>query len=214
MDTLSPSLSAWLRRSELTLDELVEAVNALLPELVPEQPKDTVRADLDARTVRYYCTRGLLPRPSAYTGGRARYEGAHLLRALLIKRMQAEHHGLKAIERSLTGLGDAEVLAALTAPGRSAAPGPLEAHPISAADAAPGAAPRIDGPASATPPTSQGGAPDVGTRPAAPPLPLSPGGSVTVPAALLKDPHLRAQLADSLEALASWLRSTTENTPG
>ena len=41
-----------------------------------------------------------------------------------------------------------------------------------------------------------------------PRLPLAPGGWVEAPADVLKDPARRAQLAESLEALAAWLRKT------
>lgn len=107
----------------MTLEELVEAVNGLATELMPLRPLGS-QDGLDGRTVRYYGTRGLIPRPSAYTGGRARYGASHLLRLLLIRKLQGEHQTLKAIERALSSLGDAEVLARLLDEAAAPVPGP------------------------------------------------------------------------------------------
>src|SRR5690349_3279106 len=88
-------------RQDMTLDEVVEAADALLDEVAPRQTRYAVNEKPDVRTVRYYTTRGLLPKPLSYEGGRARYGYPHLVRLLAIKRMQAEHYTLDQIARVL-----------------------------------------------------------------------------------------------------------------
>lgn len=99
----------WLSREDLTLKELIEASDALLPDLVGAQTRYKVTSRLDARTVRYYVTRKLLPKPNGYAGGRARYGRTHLLRLLMLKRLQAEDRTLRQITQLLPGLTDAEI---------------------------------------------------------------------------------------------------------
>ena len=194
------------------MNTLLAEVNALLPALAPSQDRQTVRNTLDSRTVRYYTTRGLLPRPSAYTGGRAHYGPSHVLRLAFIKHLQAEHQSLKTIERTLKGLSDDDILEALTGLRRPqqnkeqpAKPAPM----VSKTQAAPfHTASQETRQASTTQtPLTLPSAVDQTLRP----LPLSPGGEVNVPEALLTDPDARLKLADSLEALAAWLRATTDN---
>jgi DNA-binding transcriptional MerR regulator len=62
------------------------------------------------RTVRYYVAQGLLRSPSG-AGPGARYDGAHLARLRLIRRLQREHLPLAEIRRRLGALSDAEVIA-------------------------------------------------------------------------------------------------------
>jgi DNA-binding transcriptional MerR regulator len=62
------------------------------------------------RTVRYYVAQGLLASPSG-AGPGARYDGGHLARLRLIRRLQREHLPLAEIRRRLGALSDAEVLA-------------------------------------------------------------------------------------------------------
>jgi DNA-binding transcriptional MerR regulator len=95
-----------------TIEQLVGEVNALLAELAPEQTRYKVTERPDVRTIRYYTSQGLLPRPS-YEGGRACYEGSHLLRLLVIKKLQAEHHTLRKIKAELKDKSDAQLLALL-----------------------------------------------------------------------------------------------------
>ena len=74
--SLSRWLADWLGRQDLTLEELVEAASSLLPAIAPRQTRYKVTERPDARTIRYYITQNLLPRPVDYEGGRARYTGA------------------------------------------------------------------------------------------------------------------------------------------
>ena len=104
------ALPEWLGRTDLTMEELVETAEALVGRIVPKQTKYKVTERPDARTIRYYVTQGLLPKPVGYEGGRARYSGSHLLRLVWIKKLQAEHHTLARISKLLEGASDETVL--------------------------------------------------------------------------------------------------------
>lgn len=184
------NLDGWLDRDGLTVETLVEAAHRLLPEVAPKQTRYKVTDRPDVRTIRYYTTQKLLPKPSHYEGGRARYTGSHLLRLLLIKRLQAEHQTLGRIARVLEGASDQDVLRAL---GRD---GDVTAR---VADASPTPSPRKAARKSTRKPPTQVS------------LQLEPGGTVQVARAVLADPAQRALLAKNLEALADWLRASTTN---
>ncbi len=66
------------------------------------------RAGVTPRTVRYYVQQGLLPSPGMRGPG-ARYDGRHLDRLNLIKRLQREHLPLAEIRRRLEALDDSAV---------------------------------------------------------------------------------------------------------
>jgi len=93
-----------LDRDDLTVDELVDAANAVLVRIAPKQSRYKVTEHVDVRTIRYYASRKLLPRALGYQGGRARYGNKHLLRLLLIKRMQAEELTLEQLAEDLRTL--------------------------------------------------------------------------------------------------------------
>jgi DNA-binding transcriptional MerR regulator len=158
MRSNTATLARWLERQDLTMEELVETAEGLVDALVPKQTRYKVTERPDARTVRYYVTQGLLPKPVGYDGGRARYSGSHLLRLVWIKKLQAEHHTLARIAKVLEGATDQSALRA------------LEAEPAAA--------------------------------PAATAITLTPE--------ILADPDKREELAESLEALAAWLRNMDE----
>lgn len=103
-------LERWRAEDDLTIDSLVENAEALLRDIAPTQTRYKVRERPDVRTIRYYVSQKLLPKPVGYEGGRARYTGAHLLRLLLIKRLQAEHWTLQHIATSLKGLDDEGII--------------------------------------------------------------------------------------------------------
>jgi DNA-binding transcriptional MerR regulator len=63
---------------------------------------------INARTIRYYLTQGLIPR-SGESGPGAHYTQGHLDRLLLIKRLQAEYLPNAEIRRRLAPLSDADV---------------------------------------------------------------------------------------------------------
>jgi len=154
----------------MTMEELVETADSLVGELAPKQTRYKVTERPDARTIRYYVTQGLLPKPLGYDGGRARYGGTHLLRLLFIKKLQTEHHTLTQIAKRLEGRNDRELLDDL---GSDTV---VDDGTVTAAEA--------------------------------PRLTLEPGGTVEVPPDVLADPEKRKRLAESLEALAAWIRST------
>ena len=195
MNNLLRYLAPFADTDDLTLDGLVEAVNGALPQLMVDQPKGSVHARVDGRTIRYYTTRGLLPRPVGYAGGRARYGFGHLLRALAIKKLQADHHNLKVIKKTLTGLDDRAVGLQLGL----ASPEPTLTLVEASSDGQP-----VVGPPGASPKASEDRLS----------LELMPGGEVLVAKALLEDPEKRHALATSLEQLASWLRASLPPSKG
>lgn len=204
---LEAQLRQQLAREDLSLEGLIEAADVLLAAIAPDQTRYKVRERPDARTVRYYVSQGLLPKPLGYDGGRARYGGAHLARLLLLKRRQAEHETLSRIARELAALDDEQVIERLLDRAREARPrrvvGPEPPRPEPEAAAPPD-------PSTAAPRP----APTTATTPAAPRAParrltLAPGGTLELPLALLADPAARRTLADNLESLAQWLRATT-----
>lgn len=209
-DRTRRELLASLERDDLTVDELADRAETLLRELAPRQTRYKVRERPDVRTIRYYTAQSLLPKPVGYEGGRARYAGSHLLRLLLIKKLQAEHHTLKHIARVLRDADDQDVLHALLdhaldAPGSLPRPEPSAAAPVRAPAEAPARAPaEVPAHAPAHVPAHvqahvPGGTP---TRR----FTLARGASVDVPEAVLADPAQRSELVTALESLARALR--------
>jgi DNA-binding transcriptional MerR regulator len=172
----------WLDREDLTIEELVEAAEALLPLVAPRQTRYKVRQRPDVRTIRYYISQDLLPKPLGYEGGRARYGTLHLLRLLAVKRMQAEHQSLPRIKTLLSEASIEELRLQLLGGGTSFEP----------------STPRVT---DASPPVTDDTEEDRVVR-----LELAPGGTVEVPRAVLEDTDLRRQLGQNLEALAKWLQ--------
>jgi DNA-binding transcriptional MerR regulator len=119
----SAKLKQVLARDDLTLEELVDISSTLLDAVAPNQTRYRVNARPDARTIRYYITQGLLPRANGYVAGRAQYTGRHVLRLLMIKKMQAAHHTLRRIGSVLSAASDEDVLAEL---GLSKQPTPIK----------------------------------------------------------------------------------------
>jgi DNA-binding transcriptional MerR regulator len=192
-----------IARDDFTIEELVESADRFLRALVPDQTRYKVRDRPDVRTIRYYTTQELLPKPVSYHGGRARYTGRHLARLLLIKKLQAEHHTLQQIARTLSNAGDDAVLAALllqAAPSR-----PTDGRPASGRQAAI----TVPAPAPSTPNASSPAAVPAAARFRR--FALAHGASADVPETVLADAEQRRQLADALIALARALRT---NAPG
>jgi DNA-binding transcriptional MerR regulator len=65
-------------------------------------------ADVTPRTVRFYISQGLLPSPGR-PGPGAKYDGRHLNRLRLIRRLQREHLPLAEIRGRLRDVSDADV---------------------------------------------------------------------------------------------------------
>lgn len=194
-------LRQLLAREDLSLEALIEAADTLLPAIAPDQTRYKVRERPDVRTIRYYVSQGLLPKPLGYDGGRARYGGVHLARLLLLKRRQAEHETLSRIARELAALDDTQVIERLLDRPHQARPrrvvGPLPSpSPESEPEPEPPVAPLARAAATDTPSRARR-------------LTLAPGGTLELPLELLADPAARRTLADNLESLAQWLRATT-----
>jgi len=65
-------------------------------------------AGVTPRTIRYYLAQGLLP-AVGQSGPGAKYDGRHLARLRLIRRLQAEHLPLAEIRRRLDELAEGEI---------------------------------------------------------------------------------------------------------
>jgi DNA-binding transcriptional MerR regulator len=181
-------LQSQLKREDLTMEELVARAHQLLAELAPKQSRYKVTERPDARTIRYYINENLLPKPLSYEGGRARYSGSHLVRLLLIKKLQAEHHSLRKIASMLEGATDQQVLRQLLP--EAVAPSLL----------------------AAAPPVQEKRSPKEPASESLERFPLLHGGSVDVPKQVLRDPARRMELIKSLEELSRRLRNTEGDT--
>ena len=88
MPNLTPRMvDKLLERNDMTLEELVEAADGLVTKLAPRQTRYKVTERPDARTIRYYVTQGLLPKPLGYDGRRP-VRRTHLPRLLFVKKLR------------------------------------------------------------------------------------------------------------------------------
>lgn len=96
-----------------SLEQLVEVVNTLLPQFLPEAKAHTrVREDMTSRLVRHYTSQGLLDEPSK-AGREARYTYRHLLQILVVRRLLVEGYGASAINTLARSKTNAELEALL-----------------------------------------------------------------------------------------------------
>jgi DNA-binding transcriptional MerR regulator len=118
-----------------TLDELIAQVAQALADGYPGAPSGRVRELPDARTVRWYVTRGLVDPPLGMRGRQALYGRRHLLQLVALKRRQSDGAPLAVIQAELAGLPDAALarVAALPTP----APEPMPRPQASPAPPAP-----------------------------------------------------------------------------
>ncbi len=82
-----PTLQSYARLAPFSLEELVTAVNSIL--------RDRPALEVQARTIRYYVSKGIIPPP----GGSpkfARYELTHLLGVVSTRVLQDQGIGLEA----------------------------------------------------------------------------------------------------------------------
>lgn len=107
MDRSSPL--HWVPDAAMTLDQVVERANALLAAATGIQVDGRVRPTLDARTVRYYQTLGIVPPPRRAGGRRAVYRSTHLVRAVMTKLLQAGGSRLADIARRLADQSDRDL---------------------------------------------------------------------------------------------------------
>jgi len=182
----------------MTLDELASQANAMLDEYGVEVADRRAAASIDGRTVRFYQTLGVLPKPE-YEGRRALYSLTHLVRLVAAKRLQAEGHSLAQIQAALPARTDAQLVRALTAMHARSAPKPSEA---AGPPALPWPIPPGQPPAPAAPATLHA-------------FTLAPGVTLMIdPAAIdarTRDPAARnpAAIASALAAALASLPATT-----
>lgn len=100
-DTTKQALLEAAQLNQIGLDELMDSLQMLLPKIAPKQTRYKVSELPDTRTIRYYISQGLLPKPINYLGGRANYSGEHILKLLWIKKLQTRHYSLRQIKQSL-----------------------------------------------------------------------------------------------------------------
>ena len=112
MPTLPPAFATMPERG-VPLDELAARASAVLAQCGLEVSDGRAATHIDARTVRFYQTIGVLPKPQ-YEGRRALYSLTHLLRLVAAKRLQAEGHSLAQIQAVLPARTDAQLLRALS----------------------------------------------------------------------------------------------------
>jgi DNA-binding transcriptional MerR regulator len=122
---------------EYSLDELVEAANALLPRHLPDAVESSdarFSESVNARLVRHLTTLGLLDEPTRQ-GREARYGARHLKQLLATRRLMAEGYNTGAVAKLLSGASD-EQLETIFLGGSTPAAG---THPLQAGST-PGAA--------------------------------------------------------------------------
>ncbi|MFB2838030.1 MerR family transcriptional regulator [Floridanema evergladense] len=96
-----------------SLDELVQIVNVLLPQYLPEERSHTrVREEITPRLVRHYTTLGMLDEPLK-EGRYAVYTYRHLLQILVVRRLLAEGYGASAIDNFAKSKDNTELEALL-----------------------------------------------------------------------------------------------------
>jgi len=100
-----PSLDDLLAtRPSMTLDELTDAANALLPGLLPDDPVDArVTEAVNPRLIRHYASEGVLDAASR-EGRKAVYFVDHLLQLLALRRLLADGVPTSSIGDALTRL--------------------------------------------------------------------------------------------------------------
>lgn len=97
----------------LTLQELVDVANELLPGYLPKDTSGRAAEGVNPRLVRFYTTEGLVPEPHK-EGREARYVFGHLLHLLLVRKLLAEGFGSSAIRKTIWGRQREELLALLS----------------------------------------------------------------------------------------------------
>ena len=194
-------LEKALATRDLTLAELVKTTGELLSRVAPRQTRYKVTERPDVRTIRYYISQKLLPRPDSYQGGKARFSGRHLLRLLVIKKLQAEHQTLRQIGRVLEQ-SDArlhELLVGGQEPSLQLAPvGRKDRNEADRGEADRGEAHRDNAE------TELSGSTIIR-------VPLHGGANLDLPRNVARDLDSRHELANQLEQLARKLRNAGED---
>lgn len=108
-----PSILSSIPGDGVTIDALSARANEVLAEqgFVTDDGRAATR--IDGRTVRFYQTLGVLPKPR-YEGRRALYSTTHLLRLVAAKQLQSEGYSLAQIQATLPTRSDRQLLRAIT----------------------------------------------------------------------------------------------------
>jgi DNA-binding transcriptional MerR regulator len=97
----------------ITVDELAQRANAVLSLTGLALADGRTASRIDTRTIRFYQTLGLIPKPE-YEGRRALYSTTHLLRIVAAKQLQSEGYSLAQIQASLPARPDKQLLRAIS----------------------------------------------------------------------------------------------------
>ncbi|MBU3729160.1 MAG: MerR family transcriptional regulator [Phycisphaerales bacterium] len=97
----------------ITVDELAQRANAVLSMTGLALADGRTASRIDTRTIRFYQTLGLIPKPE-YEGRRALYSTTHLLRIVAAKQLQSEGYSLAQIQASLPARPDTQLLRAIS----------------------------------------------------------------------------------------------------
>lgn len=198
----------------VTVDELAHRANVILSMADLALADGRTASRIDTRTVRFYQTIGLIPKPE-YEGRRALYSTTHLLRLIAAKQLQAEGYSLAQIQASLPARPDKQLLKAIS----NAAADPVSHFRPPVVTEWSRVAP-VERKASTTPPSKSAVACAAATLPpsdfqSASPSPelraftLAKGVTLLVDPASTPDPAaLAASLADALTSTAHLSQST------
>jgi len=97
----------------ITVDELAQRANAVLSMTGLALADGRTTSRIDTRTIRFYQTLGLIPKPE-YEGRRALYSTTHLLRIVAAKQLQSEGYSLAQIQSTLPARPDRQLLRAIS----------------------------------------------------------------------------------------------------
>jgi DNA-binding transcriptional MerR regulator len=114
MSVTLPELLESIPADGVSLETLADLANRALEsaDLAIDDKRTAER--LDGRTIRFYQSLAIIPKPSQYSGRRACYDRQHLIRTIAAKQLQSEGYSLAQIQSELPGRSSDELLALLT----------------------------------------------------------------------------------------------------
>lgn len=107
-----PDLLDAIPPEGIPLEALAHLVNQALDQAQLAVPDKRATETLDGRTIRFYQSLGILPRPE-YVGRRAMYGRDHFVRAVAAKQLQSEGYSLAQVQSALPVQSSDELLEAL-----------------------------------------------------------------------------------------------------
>jgi DNA-binding transcriptional MerR regulator len=110
---IAASIILSLPEPGITVDELAQRANTVLSMTGLALADGRTTSRIDTRTIRFYQTLGLIPKP-AYEGRRALYSTTHLLRLIAAKQLQSEGYSLAQIQGTLPSRPDKQLLRAIS----------------------------------------------------------------------------------------------------